>query len=390
MPRKPYRKHPIHHRILSAYRQLFYAGALLLLFHLASLPLTAQAIGNWTFNNTLSGTPGLYNTVSSADFSASVPTRSFNSGTEYFGENGWPAGSANSSMYLQFSLSPLTGYQLDISSLVLRMRRSNTGSPAGAGPVSWALRSSIDGFSANIATGSITHNYADYSITPGAGFVNIYTTVTFRLYGYNTTVNSGGNSRLVFDNIRVNGIGYLLPVKLGAISARLAGEDAALAFTVYQTEINSRYYLERSTDGISFNTIYTLEETAALAEKTYTYTDNLPGIAGYAWYRVRLRNRDGGSSYSAVLAFRHTIKQAALKPYIKNAVLYLNGVLPAPGKYGVLVYTVSGQLMAQMNFTGTAGYNIISLPVAAQLPANCVVQISNQKGYSETAITGAR
>lgn len=392
MPRENYRKHPIHQRILPAYRQLFYAGALLLLFHPASLPLTAQAIGNWTFNNTLAGTPGLYNTVSSSDFSASVPTRSFNSGTEYFGENGWPAGSANSSMYLQFSLSPLTGYQLDISSLVLRMRRSNTGSPAGAGPVSWVLRSSIDGFTANIATGSITHNYADYSITPGAGFVNIYTTVTFRLYGYNTTVNSGGTSRLVFDNIRVNGIGYLLPVRLGPVSARMAGEDAQISFTVYQTETNNRYYLERSADGISFNTIYMLEETAALAEKTYTYTDNLqlPGIGGYAWYRVRLRNSDGSSSYSTVVALRNTVNRAALKPFIKNAVFYLNGVLPVQGKYEAAVYTTGGQLVAHMNFTGNEGYNMISLPLATQLPANCVVRIINEKGYTETAITTAR
>jgi hypothetical protein len=336
----------------------------------------------------LSGTPGSYNTVSNADFAAAVPTRSFNGGVEYFGENGWPAGSVNNNMYLQFSLSPLAGYQLDISSLVLRMRRSNTGSPAGAGPTSWTLRSSLDGFTTDIATGSITHNYADYTVIPGA-FVNIYTTVTFRLYGYNTVINSGGNSRLVMDNIRVNGIGYLLPVKLGAINGQLNGENAHISFTVYQTEINSRYYLERSQDGIRFNTVYKLEEKDAAASKTYSYADNLQLVSTAAiyYYRVRLQNNDGRNSFSNTITLRKHTVAATIQPYIKNGLLYLNGPLPAEGQYEVAVFNTGGQVLAHLYFSGPAGYNTIALPIPVQVPAVCVVRICHQKGYSASAVT---
>ncbi|MEP7277632.1 MAG: hypothetical protein ABI813_03220, partial [Bacteroidota bacterium] len=162
---------------------------------------TAQSIGGWTFNNLLTGTPGLYNTISTADFSAGIPTRAFNGGTEYYGQNGWPSGALNTAKYLQFSLTPSAGYQLDISTLVLRIRRSNTGSPAGSGPTSWALRSSLDGFTTDIASGTMTHAYANYTVTPGTGFLNLYSTVVFRLYGYTASTGSGGNSRFVVDNI---------------------------------------------------------------------------------------------------------------------------------------------------------------------------------------------
>src|SRR3954463_2770806 len=85
--------------------------AILVCFHCI---IYSQNIGNWTFNNTLTGTPGSYNTVTAADFSSAVPIHSFNGGTEYFGENGWPSGSINTSTYLEFSLTPSPGYQLDI------------------------------------------------------------------------------------------------------------------------------------------------------------------------------------------------------------------------------------------------------------------------------------
>lgn len=389
---KTYKNQPATGKQHSGFPFQLYACLLLFLCHASQLQLSAQAIGNWTFNNTLSGTPGLYNTVSNADFSAAIPTRSFNSGVEYFGENGWPGGAVNNAMYLQFSLSPLSGYQLDISSLVLRMRRSNTGSPAGAGPTSWTLRSSLDGFTANIATGSITHSYADYTITPGAAFVNIYTTISFRLYGYNTTINSGGTSRLVMDNIRVNGIGYLLPVKLGAVSASLNGQNAHISFTVYQAAINSRYYVERSLDGVSFSTLYSMEETTVAAEKKYSYTDNISLLteAENLFYRIRLSNIDGSSSYSTTVTVRKKIQQGSIRYFIKNGVLYINGVLPANGRYGACVYTTGGHVIAHIDFTGSAGYNAVSLPVNAQVPAACIVHISNEKGYSANAVTLTR
>ncbi|MEO5593478.1 MAG: hypothetical protein ABIR15_16850 [Chitinophagaceae bacterium] len=352
----------------------------------------AQNIGNWTFNNVLSGTPGLFNTVSSADFSASVPTRSFNGGTEYYGENGWPTGPINTSMYMQFSLTPLAGYQLDISSLILRIRRSNTGSPAGSGPTGWSLRSSLDGFAANIATGSMTLTYANYTVTPGAGFTNIYTAVTFRLYGYNASSGSGGSSRFVADNISATGIGYLLPVRLGLITASAAAKKINLSYTVYNTEQGNRYIIERSTDGTSFTALLTTEENDDAAEKKYTYADDISllNVAEQVFYRIRLRNNMGTDTYSGIITERIKSTPAPVKIFLSNNRLYVNGRFSAEGLYQADVYSISGQALTRISFTAANGYNNFILDLNKQLPAGCIIRVCNNKGYSQTLFSVTR
>ncbi|MEO5681788.1 MAG: hypothetical protein ABIQ88_04055 [Chitinophagaceae bacterium] len=352
----------------------------------------AQTIANWTFNSILTGTPGLFNTVTPAGFSTGVPVHSFNGGTEYFGENGWPSGTLNTGMYLQFSLTPLIGYQLDINNLVLRMRRSNTGSPSGSGPTAWSLRSSLDGFTTDIATGSMTHNYADYSITPGSGFINMYTTVVFRLYGYNSSTGTGGSSRLVMDNIRVNGIGYLLPVRLGAFAAAVAGENVQLSWYVNHTEKNNRYHVERSTDGINFNMITVVTEMTDAAEKKYAYTDLPASLAGIEqlFYRLRLVNNTGAGTYSNIVTVKIKSSQLPIKTVIINNQLHITGIFTDSDSYQAALYTVSGQAITRVSFTVTTGNHSFVFNLYKLLPSNCIIRLVNSKGYEKSVLSSAR
>ncbi len=369
-----------------------HSKALLLLFIAASglffsTTIFGQSIGNWTFNNTLTGTPGTFNTVSNADFSLSIPTRSFNGGTEYFGENGWPTGSINTSMYMEFSLTPLSGYQLDISSLVLKLRRSNTGSPAGSGPTSWSLRSSLDGFTTNIASNTMTHTYTTFTVTPGSGFTNIYSTITFRLYGYNTTVSSGGNSRFVIDNIGVNGIGYILPSKLGALTAAIAGKKVNLGWTIYQTQMNEHYTIERSMDGMNFYTAYTTEETGEYAEKRYAYTDDITQFAetDQLYYRLKLSPNNGVAVYSPVVLIKVN-GSTSVKAFIANQQLCITGNFPLTGKYCATVFNTSGQIITSILFSATNGYNAFTFALNRNLTGNYVIRISNGSGYTNSRL----
>lgn len=381
-----------YHICLKNYRSAFYKLLAVLWIVTESLlprSIYAQNIGNWTFNNILTGTPGPLNTISNADFSASVPIHAFNGGTEYYGENGWPAGALNTSMYMQFSLTPTAGYQLDINSIVLTIRRSNTGSPAGSGPTSWSLRSSLDGFTSDIASGSMTLTYANYSVTPGSSFLNIYSTVTFRLYGYNATVGSGGNSRLVADNITVKGLGYLLPVTLGAFNAAIIQDAVNLSYTVYNTGQGSQYVLERSTDGIHFNAVNTTIEVTDAPEKKYVFTDALQALADAAslYYRIHLVNNSGMNIYSFTLRVKNDMHTAPLKMFIRNNQLYISGVLTDGGVYTADVYTVSGQAVSHTIFTAASGYNSYIFPLSKPMPATCIIHVTNGRAYSASAMS---
>jgi hypothetical protein len=287
---------------------------------------------------------------------------------------------------MQFSLTPLIGYQLDISTFVLRLRRSNTGSPTGSGPTGWSLRSSLDGFATDIATGTMTYNYADYTVNPGTGFLNIYTAITFRLYGYNTTTGSGGTSRFVIDNMRVNGMGYLLPVRLGAFAAGITGEKVNLSYTVYHTEKNDRYFTERSLDGINFNTLHIAEEAEDAAQKKYSYTDELSLLNGIEqlFYRMRLHNNTGADTYSDIISVKRKSKQAAIKTYISNNQLYINGIFTDGGIYQANIYNGNGQMLIHIAFAAVNGYNTFVLGLNRQVPAGAIIHLANNKGYSGT------
>lgn len=89
--------------------------------------------------------------------------------------------------YIQFTVTPNAGKMVTVSEVFLRYQRSPTG------PVTGTLRSSVDGYTANIITiTSLPVNGGNYTIdTTGFGITNISGTVTFRFYLYGNT-NAGG------------------------------------------------------------------------------------------------------------------------------------------------------------------------------------------------------
>ena len=248
MPVKAYKKFRPHH--WNAVLKLPVKLAVFIIIF--PLFVSSQVIGNWGFNNSLAGTSGALNTVSTADFSPSIPTRAFNGGTDYFGHDGWPTGGIDLSRYMEFRLTPNTGYALNLLSLVLRMRHSSTGPSGGSGPTRFSIRSNLDGYSADIATGNLTGAHANFTITPGTSFHHLPTVITFRVYGYMAVIYTGGFNRLVFDNIQVTGIGLVLPVRLHSFTARSGKDEVMINYCLNNTTAGSVYTLERLTTGIQF------------------------------------------------------------------------------------------------------------------------------------------
>lgn len=349
------------------------------------MPSHSQSIGTWTFNNTLAGTAGTYNSAGSAVFSGAVPSNAFNGGTEFFGEGGWPSGGLDPNSYLEFSLSSNAGYSINISSIVLRIRRSNTGSPSGSGPTQWALRSSLDGFASDIANDVLTHNYANYTVSPGSSFLNRVGTIRFRLYGYSNVVNPGGSSRFVLDNITVNGLSALLPAVFGPADVSLQNNQPVLRYAILTTSRGDRYAVERSVDGSNFSTIEEITENENTDRKNYTYTDHtLPVGVTELYYRVRLENADGRRLYSAVMPL--SLPAAVTCPFklgINGNYLYLSAPARMQGKYQCRLYTSRGKILFRTNIILGNDASTITIPIHVSLarPDIYIITISNQSSY---------
>ena len=259
----------------------------------------AQTAANWNFNTTLSGTAGSNITAGSVSLGSSIVSNAFNGSTEFYGQDGWPTGAINPNAYFQFSVSPGTGYYLVLNTVTMVIRRSNTGSPAGAGPNNWTLRSSLDGYTSDLGSSSQTDSYVTYTVPLPAAFQTLSSAITFRLYGYNTTINSGGNSRFVADNISIQGqaISGVLAAQSLELFAKANAGAVSLQYQAQGFEAGTTYNIERSVDGTNFTTISSLISNTP--ELSFQYSDgSLPAVARL-YYRVTARQPDGTTLQSA-------------------------------------------------------------------------------------------
>lgn len=154
-----------------------------------------------TFGNTGTETtePSVSNAagISSANLTLGSVTPAAN-GNRFGGNNWFDTGDSNPTTlaesvsgndYIEFVVTPSSGYVFTPTTLNFIWDRS------GTGPSDVTLRSSIDGYSADIATvsGIVSASFAVNSmIIPG--MVNLASPVTFRLFAYNatSTVGTGG------------------------------------------------------------------------------------------------------------------------------------------------------------------------------------------------------
>jgi hypothetical protein len=100
------------------------------------------------------------------------------------------AGAVTAQDYFTFTVTPASGYKVNLTDLDFSQLNFVTQNRAG----DFVLQSSVDNYSSNLATFSS----ASYSgtlgtdATLGASFSNLTTATTFRLYIYEPTITSGG------------------------------------------------------------------------------------------------------------------------------------------------------------------------------------------------------
>ena len=147
-------------------------------------------------------------TVSSMSRGSGLTT--FNGFTNGVNAYEWgPAATLDANDYYEFTITPDAGYTMTLSSFVFDDRWVD---PFANDTYFWTLRSSLDGFSSDVATpvsfavtqaGSPdTHTGITFNL-PGGTFTNVSTPITFRLYGYDVT--NPGNLELGIDNVDLNG-----------------------------------------------------------------------------------------------------------------------------------------------------------------------------------------
>jgi hypothetical protein len=266
---------------------------------LSSILMNAQ-IADWNFNGVLTGTGSANSTAGNASLGSTIAAGgAFNGGTVYYGEGNWPAGSIDLNAYLEFSITPAAGHTLTVSNLVMQIRRSTTGS-SGAGPNTWSLRSSLDGYTTDISSGILTTNSVPATIVSlGAAFINLPAKITFRLYGYNATVSSGGLNRFVYDDIQAGG-STILPLAFDYFKIKVVNQHADISWRMGGEGNLSSLQIERASDAVNFEQIKLFTGDQISAGTDFEYIDELNNPSGVFAYRIKMISENGLVSYSAI------------------------------------------------------------------------------------------
>lgn len=107
----------------------------------------------------------------------------------------------SSSAYFEFKLTPAAGYKATLTGMNFGSRET------GTGPKAYAIRSSLDNFATNLASGTLpaSSSWIKYTpvLAPSSG--NAGAEVTYRIYGYNGTGSpAAGTANWRIDDLNLN------------------------------------------------------------------------------------------------------------------------------------------------------------------------------------------
>jgi hypothetical protein len=170
-----------------------------------------------------------------------------------------------------------------------------------------------------------------------------------------------------------------LPIQLTSFTATPDNREVLLNWST-TGEVNTDYFtVQRSADGSSWED---LRQVAAAGNNNNAYMayDRSP-LTGSSLYRLMITDKDGGTTWSAIIQVSFTENAARISVYPNPAVNYINISFSKPGNYTLTLVNEIGQVLATnlAANTGNLVWNVSNLT-----PGIYFIQIRSQDGNSET------
>ncbi|MGB8190624.1 MAG: SGNH/GDSL hydrolase family protein [Chitinophagaceae bacterium] len=160
--------------------------------------------------------------------------------------------------------------------------------------------------------------------------------------GDNIHLNDAGHD-ILFQRVRnKNMFAVALPVKLKAFAAKQQQENVSITWTVTDETAGTSYEVQRSQDGLSYQTIQTIDGAGSPASRSYQAIDQSV-VSNLYYYRLRI-NEAGRTFYSQVIKLFTGKNKIAIKSFFTDASRQLVVKLATPEP-----------LRVQFNFMSSAG-----------------------------------
>jgi len=124
--------------------------------------------------------------------------------------------------------------------------------------------------------------------------------------------------------------------------------------------------MERSTDGRSYNSIYSILATALRCQQPFDYTDNQP-VKGINYYRLKITDASGKITYSTIVSLINTVKgidvmNIAPNPIV-NGTFNLEVSTAEKIQMEVVITDMQGRILQKRTVLMIAGFNSIPMNV---------------------------
>ena len=227
-----------------------------------------------------------------------------------------------------------------------------------------------DTHSGTIGKGLVASGWTKTPLPTGSGNVWYTTTVKFTATSSSVTLELGmeigGNDYATAFDVGPNAV--KLPVDLLAFTAEpLGNKDALLQWTTASEINNSRFDIERSYDGRTFEGVGKVAGNGNSQHHIeYSYTDaSVSKVQNTVYYRLKQVDFDGAYEYSDIRVVRFDAvgndMQLVAYPNPMNDELNVMLSLPSGEKYQLQVTNPQGALVHQKNHVFSSGLHTLDL-----------------------------
>ena len=176
-----------------------------------------------------------------------------------------------------------------------------------------------------------------------------------------------GRNITIFDNLSVSSVALLLPLDLISFDVEKKNQYVSTSWTTTHELNVANIALERSGDGIHFNTIKNIvpKGTDNSSVFSYKYTDSMP-LSPMNYYRLKITDLDGDFKYSSIKIVSFDAKYPTtveLSCYPNPATDFVNLKMNSPTS-GLFTYTIAsldGRPLMANSVQVTQGEQIISI-----------------------------
>lgn len=216
------------------------------------------------------------------------------SGSGSINATGWTSSAQDANDYYEFTLTPASGYQLNITGISFSARRS------AAGPPNYLLTYAIAGNETTITTGTLSTTTST-SISP-AFVLSTPQTVRFRIYAWGAS-NSVGTFRL--DNTLTVSASVPLPVRLVSFEGQALDHSIRLKWATSWEDRNEGFDILRGKTPDGIEKVGFVEGHSTTQDVSeYSFTDREVESGQVYYYRLRQRDTGGETDLSKMIAVR--------------------------------------------------------------------------------------